>query len=379
MSPNTKIAAKGVLFSINPQSKIKNPQFPFVLASVQQNTTARRLAAEHGFAISGIALIPADGWTPRAASLAKWLDKGLYGPLDYMRKTQAARTQIRVRFPWANSILALGAFYAPTVAPCENMSDLRMRVARYARGRDYHRIFERRLKKLARALQVAGVCARARWIVDTGPVLERAWAEAAGLGWRGKNTCLIHPRGGSFLLLAEIIMDSTPEPNSPEPNHCGNCRRCLDACPTRALIEPGVLDARRCLATWNIECGGRTPEELWAAQGSSVFGCDICQEVCPYNAPRKLATPDEELLAPRSWWNLSLTECIAMTTAQFNHAFTASPLRRSGLKGLRLSAITAAGNSKTISYKIALQACLTDPDADIRARAVWAITKLPDK
>jgi len=346
-----------------------------VLSPAQQHAAARKLAAEHGFPLSGIALIPDGGRTPRAAALARWLEKGLHGPLGYMRKTQAAREQLRTRFPWANSVLALGAFYARPAAS-QDKGRLSAHVARYAHGRDYHLVFERRLKKLARALQAAGVCSRAHWYVDTGPVLERAWAEAAGLGWIGKNTCLIHPRHGSFLLLAEIVMDSMPEAGRPEPDHCGSCTRCLDACPTHALAEGGVLDARRCLATWNIECGGQTPKELWAAQGAWVFGCDICQEVCPYNAPPKAPAPDEELAAPRPWQDLTLADGIVLTAAQFGRAFSASPLRRGGLKGLRLGAITAAGNGQAPGCEAALQECLGDSDAEIRARAEWALAKL---
>lgn len=169
--------------SVNPQPSIVN-----------------RLAAEHGFALNGIALIPEDGQAPGAEALRAWLAGGLHGPLEYMERTAAARMNVRVRFPWAKAILALGAFYSaerPAAA-----DDFSRHVARYAQGRDYHRIFEKRLKRLSCALLEAKVCTRAHRYTDTGPVLERAWAERAGLGWIGKNTCLIHPKLGSYMLLA---------------------------------------------------------------------------------------------------------------------------------------------------------------------------------
>lgn len=338
----------------------------------QQNATAKALAARMGFAISGVALVPADGTTPRADSLAAWLERGFHGPLAYMRKTRLARSQ--TRFPWVRSVLALGVFH-DSAACGQPGRDLIAHVARYARGRDYHLVCQKRLKQLARALVEAGVCSRAHWHVDTGPVLERAWAEAAGLGWFGKNACLIHPRHGSFFLLAEILMDSTPAPDAPIPNRCGACHRCLDACPVRALAAPGTLDARLCLAGWNIECRGATPPELWPAQREWVFGCDTCQAVCPYNSPVSAArtSPDRELAAPRLWHGITLAQCIGMTGAEYDRAFSASPLRRAGLKGLRLNAITVAGNLKCAECRKALQQCLTDQDEDVRRRAEWAL------
>ena len=345
------------------------------LSPSAQSQRAKALAVEHGFALSGIALLPPDGATPRADAFGRWLAQGLHGPLDYMLHTQAARSGMRARFPWVRSVLALGAFYDGS-AQGKPGRDLAAHVARYARGRDYHLIFVRRLKKLAQALREAGVCSREHWYVDTGPVLERAWAEAAGLGWIGKNACLIHPRLGSFFMLAEILMDSAPEPDAPAIDHCGTCRRCLDACPTQAFSAPGVLDAQRCLVTWNIERRGETPPDLWQAQGEWAAGCDICQTVCPYNAPERIAPPDPELCAPLPWQRLTLAECIALTPRQFDAAFPASALRRTGLKGLRLGAITVAGNMKSGDCAEALRNCLAGADADIRARASWALEQI---
>ena len=206
------------------------------------NRRVKELAAENGFPLSGIARLPEDGGAPGAAAFETWLARGFHGPLEYMRRSRATRANLRERFPWARSLLALGAFYDGQKRG-ELGRDLSAHVARYAQGRDYHLIFEKRLKRLAEQLVAGGICTQAHWYVDTGPVLERAWAEAAGVGWIGKNTCLIHPGLGSYFLLAEILLDTALEPDSPAAFHCGTCRRCLDACPTQAFPAPGVLDS----------------------------------------------------------------------------------------------------------------------------------------
>jgi epoxyqueuosine reductase len=345
------------------------------LLPAQRTARAKVLAAENGFSLCGIAAVPADGSAPHSQNFTKWLDRGNQGPLDYLVSNRQTRIQLHSRFPWVRTVLALGSFY-DGVERGERGRDLSAHVARYARGRDYHRIFEKRLKKLGAALIAEGLCSRAHRYVDTGPVLERAWAEAASIGWIGKNTCVIHPRLGSYFLLAEILLDSELEPDAPALNHCGTCTRCIQACPTQAITSPNVLDARRCLVTWNLELKGDTPRELWPQQGEWAAGCDICQSVCPYNAPRRIAPADPELAAPLPWQSMTLAQSIVMNEEQFDRAFEASALRRTGVKGLRLGAITAAGNVKANECRDALNECLRDPDVDIRARAEWALAQL---
>ncbi len=339
------------------------------------NAAAKVLASKHGFVLSGIALVPEDGAAPRAESLLQWISNGSHGPLIYMTETAGRRGNIRTRFSWARSVLCLAAFYDGKKSG-QVGRDLSAHVARYARGRDYHRVFEKRLKKLSRELIESGMCSRAHYYTDTGPVLERAWAEAAGLGWAGKNTCLIHPRKGSYTLLAEMILDCTPAPDAPMAFHCGTCTRCLDACPTQAFSAPFVLDASKCLVTYNIELNGNTPRDLWEQQGKWAAGCDICQEVCPFNAPARIAAPDPELAEPLPWQSMSLKDCIIMDRIEFDSRFVSSTLRRTGVRGLRLGAITAAGNCGATECIKALNACLGDADAAIRERAAWALAKL---
>ncbi len=342
----------------------------------QMSAIAKSLAAQHGFALSGIVLVPENGAAPRSDALRAWISKGLHGPLEYMPATEDRRSNVRARFEWARAVLSLGVFYDGQERG-EKGRDLSAHVARYARGRDYHRVFEKRLKRLSGDLIASKICTRAHYYTDTGPVLERAWAEAAGLGWMGKNTCLIHPRKGSYMLLAEMILDCAPEADAPEGFHCGTCRRCLDACPTQALT-PGVLDGSKCLVTYNVELNGKTPRALWEQQGAWAAGCDICQEVCPFNAPNRIAEADAELAEPLPWQAMSLAECIVLDRAIFDRAFAASSLRRTGVKGLRLGAITAAGNMRSGECLDALRRCLADEDAEIRARAEWAIGKFAE-
>jgi epoxyqueuosine reductase len=359
-----------------PSATPASPDDPLPLSAAQLSATAKRLAIEHGFPLHGIARVPSGerAGTPRGSSFGAWLQNGFHGPLDYMQYNHDVRADLRQRLSWARSIMALGAFYdgSEQGTPGKNLS---AHIARYARGRDYHRIFEVRLKKLSIALALAGVCRQSRYYIDTGPVLERAWAEAAGIGWIGKNTCLIHPRLGSFFLLCEIVLDAELEPDAPHAPHCGTCTRCLDACPTQAFPAPGVLDANKCLVTWNIEMRGETPPELWKQQGGWIAGCDICQTVCPYNSPSRQPEPDAELSAPLPWTKMTLAQCITMDADTFDHAFKGSALRRSSLKGLRLGAITAAGNTRAADCRTALASAKKDVDPQICERAEWALAQ----
>ena len=340
------------------------------------------LACTYGFPLSGIASIPPTGEAPDAKRFSKWLAAGHAGPLDYVTEQAATRQNLNSRYPWAKSILCLGAFYDGSESGTPG-KDLVAHVARYARGRDYHKIFEKRLKRLQDALLAEKLCSRARYYVDTGPILERSWSQKAGLGWTGKNTCLIHPRLGSFFLLAELLLDTDCPPTPSATNHCGTCTRCLEACPTGALVEPGVLDARKCISTWTLEQKGQVDAELWPQHAGWAAGCDICQSVCPYNSPGRMAEPDPELAEPLPWAKLTLAEAMVLTQESFDQNFPASALRRTGWKGIRLGAITAAGSllkapaaEVIVELQSALRRCAQDADMDIQDRAYWALQRL---
>src|SRR5262245_20841187 len=218
----------------------------------------------------------------RAAFLRDWLARGEGGEMAYLARNVERREDPRRVLPGARSVIALALVYDPGARP--EPAGSTFRVARYAGGDDYHDVLIDRVRALEAALSpLAGAPVHTRGYVDTGPVLERAFAAAAGLGWIGKNTLVIHPRLGSYLFLAVVVTDLVLDPTEPEPDHCGTCRACLDACPTDAFPEPYVLDATRCLSYTTIELRGAIPEPLRAAHGDRGFGCDVGQEVCPWN------------------------------------------------------------------------------------------------
>lgn len=390
---------------------------------MERRERIQELAREQGFALAGIASVPSDGEAPGSDFFLNWIERGLHGPLEYMANSASQRTNLRKRFPWARSVLSVGIVHDGRTAeelragedPASQgfagqaargprsaaVPDARMgmddsssgrgrprsgsaavpaallvHVARYARGRDYHLVFEKRLKSLARALVAAEFCERSHWYVDTGPVLERAWAAAAGLGWIGKNTCLIHPHHGSYILLGEIILDAELKPDIALADHCGTCRRCLDACPTGALRAPRELDAARCISTWNLEMKGELPASGDTPLHGWVAGCDVCQSVCPFNAPARLSQGDPEL-AKANWQELTLAQAILLSRADYNRLFRASALRRVGWRGIRLNAIRAAAQSAEPAVRQALQICLDDPDEDLRREAQRALNNPP--
>lgn len=261
------------------------------MAEFDATEQVKSIARQYGFESCGIALA---GPVPHHEFVSEWLQLGHAGEMTYLRRHQDSRRDVRKWLPWAESVIVVGLNYfraesrgkprgsSDSAAPRARGS--RGRVARYARGRDYHRIMRSRMEGMVRELRRGfGATMRARVCVDTSAILERSLASAAGLGWIGKNTMVIHPRMGSFFFLGEIITDLALEPDQPMPDRCGTCMRCLEACPTGALPAPYVMDARRCISYLTIEHRGEVEPELADRMGNWVFGCDICQTVCPYN------------------------------------------------------------------------------------------------
>lgn len=355
--------------------EVATPAACAILRCMDGRERIKELAREHGFPLVGIAAVPADGAAPGAGIFQDWLARGLHGPLDYMAQSAPQRTNLHERFPWARSVLCVGLFYdgreaeAMRAGSPQSVNDaLLTHVARYARGRDYHLVFEKRMKALARAMIAARHCGRAHWYVNTGPVLERAWAASAGLGWIGKNTCLIHPVHGSYFLLGEIILDAELAPDALLPDRCGTCRRCLDACPTGALRAPRELDAARCISTWTLEMKGELPSADAVPLHGWVAGCDACQTVCPFNASQRATAGDPDLTTA-DWQGLALAQAILLRQDEYDCLFKASALRRVGWKGLRLNAMRAAAQSTEPAIREALRACQDDPDSEIRGEA----------
>jgi epoxyqueuosine reductase len=249
-------------------------------------------------------------------------------------------------------------------------------VARYARGADYHDVLRERLKRLLAWLQAERPGCRGRAVVDTAPLLERDYARRAGLGWFGKNTMLLNRRQGSYFFLGALLSDVELTPDAAhETSHCGTCTACLDACPTDAFPAPGVLDARRCVSYLTIELRGSVPEELREGLGDWVFGCDVCQEVCPWN--RKAPPGAEPALAPRPDLEaLDPEEVLGLTEDEFRRRFAGTALTRPRRAGLLRNAALVLGNTGGPEALPALRRALADPEPLVREAAAWAVGRI---
>ena len=310
-----------------------------------------------GFDLCGIApLSPPD----TGEQFDAWLEAGYHGEMAYL----ARRRQVT------------GVTHAIVVALDYGGKSPDGPVARYARGRDYHDVMLERLGELHRWIETEvghGITGKA--YVDTGPILERDLARRAGLGWFGKNTMLIHPRLGSFFFLGELLLDFplvSDEPFAAE--HCGTCTRCLDACPTQALVAPGVMDARLCISYLTIELKGPIPETLRASVGGHVYGCDVCQDVCPWNV-RFARALDEPALAPRQ--EIDVAEMLALDDQGFRERYRGTAVTRAKRRGLARNAAVVLGNRGDESALPVLQRAATeDPDPMVREHAAWALAAM---
>lgn len=293
-------------------------------------------ARELGFDLCGIAR--ADSY-PELAFLPEWLDRGYAATMSWMHRSADKRADVRHVVPNARSVIVTATLYN-TERPYSNdaASDVAL-ISRYAWGDDYHEVLKARLDALLASIRAGlepGDVERfeARAYVDTGPVQERVYAQYAGLGWIGKNTCLISPELGSWLFLGEIITTLDLEADTQGLEQCGTCTRCLDACPTGALVESGVLDSGRCLSYLTIEHRGDVPAEYHAAIGTHIYGCDICQEVCPYNQPAP-ASPDPPW-QPRAGLDLPLlVDLASRSDDELRSLIKGTPMTRAKVVGLR--------------------------------------------
>ena len=312
--------------------------------------------------------------------LPEWLARGYAGELQYLHESATLRADVRAVVPGARSVVVLGTLYntTPESAP-EPVADGVARIARYARGDDYHDILRARINELVAWMeQVSPDPFDARAFVDSGPVQERVYAQYAGLGWIGKNTCLIHPELGSFLFLSEIICTLPLEPDTQGLDGCGTCTTCIDACPSGALVEPYVLDATKCVSYLTIELRGGIDTSLRPAVGAHVFGCDICQTVCPYNQPPPLSAdpswqPRAALAAPdlASLWLHSDEDLRALTKG--------TALTRAKIEGLRRNLAVAIGNVGDADAVAALCTPADErPSAEapmVREHVEWALAQ----
>ena len=313
--------------------------------------------------------------------LRRWLARGDHASMEWIARRVELREEPSKLFPGARSTLCVALQYHPLEGEPEAAGDLWPRVARYARGRDYHDVMKKRLKALGRRIVDAFPEADARCYVDTAPVLERELAARSGLGVQGKNTNLLHRRWGSYFLLGELFLtlDLEPSPASPElagvTDVCGHCTRCLDACPTGALPEPFRLDSRRCISYWTIEHRGDLPEAAREMVGDWVFGCDVCQEVCPWNAKAGEGTEDTLRLPPERA-ELDLAGLLRLDREGYLERFTKSPMKRAKLEGLKRNAAVAMGNRRDRAYVPALEAALSESAPIVRRHAAWSLGKV---
>jgi epoxyqueuosine reductase len=356
---------------------------------------ARVLALEASFAEAGLVALPYADEARDAVRFEEWVGAGRSGTMHYLARTdedgRLARARVRNAFPWARSAVVCFANYNSaqprSTAPAPDDAGW---IARYAwssrvdadgvrRPSDYHKVLRKRLRTLEARLHETFGEFEARAYVDTGPVVERALATAAGLGWTGKNTCLIHPKLGSYGFLAVLLtsLDVDEEKTLTIPDRCGSCRRCLDACPTGALIAPYRMDATRCISYLTIEHRGPISVNLMEGMGRQVFGCDICQDVCPWNSPRRTpVTADPELEARAELVNPALEWLAAMDEAEFERQFNGSPVRRAGFLGLRRNVAIAMGNSGRSRFVPWLERWAEAADEGLRTAARWALGRL---
>lgn len=334
----------------------------------------KSLALEVGFDRAGIATLEP---LEQGSAYLRWIERGDHAGMGYLAERIEERLEPAKVLPGARSVLCVALRYHP-LAGEEGLGeedDLWPRVARYARGRDYHNLMGKRLKRLARRLRETHGC-ETRVYVDTGPVLERALAARAGLGVAGKNTCLLS-RDGSYFLLGEIFLTLDLAPDEPLTDLCGRCTRCLEACPTGALPEPFRLDANRCISYWTIEHRGAMPRDVREGIGTWVFGCDVCQEVCPWNIRESGEADEPDFHLPERRRELGLVQLLALGPDEYRERFRGNAMQRARLEGLKRNAATAMGNRQEEKYLPALRRSLAEEsDAGVRCHAAWALGRI---
>ncbi|MBK7905753.1 MAG: tRNA epoxyqueuosine(34) reductase QueG [Gemmatimonadetes bacterium] len=304
---------------------------PVAPASFESRLKAQALGL--GFDLAGIATL---GPVASAPSFETWLAAGHHGEMDYLRRGADLRADTRRPEPGMRSALVVALDYGGKQPNGP--------VARYARGDDYHRVMWDKLEAVLAWVRVERGEVGGRAYVDTGPILERDLARRAGLGWFGKNTMLIHPRMGSFFFIGALFLELDLAPDAPfTEEHCGTCTRCLDACPTQAFVAPGVMDARRCLSYLTIESRTAIPAEFSSAIGEHLYGCDVCQDVCPWNVRFAKPEPSDAALAARAWLETTdpvalARELLAMDEATYRERFRGSAMKRAKLTGLQRNA-----------------------------------------
>ena len=397
LSDTPRITRKG-----GPSVPLISPSADFDQRSatpVLDRAQGHSLALAAGFREAGVVALPAASGEAVADRYARWIADGRAGTMDYLKRTDEQgrflRSRVSIPFPWARSAIVCFASYhsarPKSTDPAEKAAGW---VARYAwssrvhpdgvrRPSDYHKVLKKRLSQLEAGLHQELGEFEARGYVDTGPVVERALATAAGLGWTGKNTCLIHPRLGSYGFLAVLLTSLPTQPDSPPltvPDRCGSCRRCLDACPTGALDAPYQMDAARCIAYLTIEHRSPFADELREAVGAHLFGCDDCQTACPFNHSSRARAPEAtRSFEPHARWSeTEVVDLLSMDDVAWRAVSEGSPLHRATADGLARNAAIVLGNTgEGDEARRALEeAARAHPSATVREAASWGVDRL---
>jgi epoxyqueuosine reductase len=323
-----------------------------------------------GFTLAGIAPIRS---TPEAAFYSEWLDRGYAGEMHYLERQRAARLNPQSLLPGAKSVIVCALNYN-TQHPLTTVDRLRAWVSRYAWGADYHETLHAKLKELAQWIE-AQAQGSSRVYVDTGPVLERVFARYAGIGWFGKNTCILNEKAGSWLFLGCLITDLELDYETPLPDRCGACTRCLDACPTDAFIAPYVLDSTKCISYMTIELRGPLSEHDREGIGHHLFGCDICQDVCPWNRRAPVSADPEFQPRDGLFWP-ELETLLDLSEDQWRALIRGTAMKRAKIKGLLRNLMIVAGNSGVQALAPRVARFLNHEDEHVRSHAQWAIKRL---
>ena len=344
------------------------------------NLTAQIKAQAQKVGFEWVGITPAEP-SQMIGRYEQWLKDGYAGEMDYLERHLQLKRDPRELLPEAQSIIALAINYY-TLDPPKSLADdpSRGQISRYAWGTDYHELIRSKLDRLAKFIQkTAEEAVKTRVYVDTAPVLEREYAQNAGIGWIAKNTNVINWRAGSWFFLAGILVSIKLETDTlPLRGSCGTCTRCIEACPTDAILAPNVLDSRLCISYLTIELKGSIPRALRPQMGNLIFGCDICQEVCTWNSK---ATPTKERgFYPRQG-NLApkLLSLINMTQEQFSQRFKNSPIKRAKRRGFLRNVVVALGNWKNRAAVPALKKALNDDEPLVRGHAAWALGQIGGK
>lgn len=338
-------------------------------------SSIRQWSRELGFQQLGIAGIdlPED-----EARLMRWLEQGRHGAMEYMERHGARRARPHELVPGTLRVISVRMDYLPPNAEgAEQILETPERgyVSRYALGRDYHKVLRRRLARLAEKIQAHSASQSHRVFVDSGPVLEKAFARNAGLGWIGKHTNLINRRAGSYFFLGEILTDLPLPVDEPETNHCGTCRACIDVCPTQAIVGPYELDATRCISYLTIELREAIPEQFRKAMGNRIYGCDDCQLVCPWNKFARF-TSEVDFVPRHALDGSKLVELFAWTEEEFLARTEGSAIRRIGYESWIRNIAVALGNAPTSEEVVrALQCRSNDASALVRDHVEWALAQ----